>query len=265
MIAELKDSGNDANSALFSLITVSYFDQEFLVSGSNNGSINVWNIDSQVIIKRLKSNNSGIWALASFYVGDKLKIASGSKDSIIKIIDFNQMSIDHILYGHQHPIKSLFVIKQDNNPLNNIPILISGCNKDIIMWNPVKGYKIRQINAHKGDIHTITTIKFNNKKYIMSASRDGFVIIWNPTNGKQVKSLSKFRNSKSVSIININEKDFIITASNNSIKIWNPINENLIDTIAVNEKEHFFNLKIIQLGTKIVLVGANGKKIRVWS
>ncbi|KAG7344328.1 WD repeat-containing protein [Nitzschia inconspicua] len=123
-----------------------------VVSGSEDGTIKVWDHESGDYIKTLKGHTNNINSLAFTPAGNYL--ASASNDLSIKLWDFTTYNCVRTLRGHDHTISSVAFL-----PLQNI------------------------IPTAAEDSSTGMDVAAANAKHLLSASRDNTVKLWDMETG----------------------------------------------------------------------------------
>ena len=75
----------------------------FILTGSLDGTIRLWNVDTGRCLKTFFGHVEGIWALA----GDTLRVLSGAEDGMVKVWDPRTGKCDKTITGHTGPVTSL--------------------------------------------------------------------------------------------------------------------------------------------------------------
>mmetsp|Transcript_36548 Transcript_36548/g.40809 ORF Transcript_36548/g.40809 Transcript_36548/m.40809 type:complete len:444 (-) Transcript_36548:87-1418(-) len=123
-----------------------------VVSGSEDGTIKVWDHESGDYMKTLKGHTNNVNSLAFTPTGNYL--ASCSNDLSIKLWDFSTYNCVRTLRGHDHTISSIIFL-----PLQNI------------------------IPSASEDSSTGMDVAAANAKHLLSASRDQTVKLWDMETG----------------------------------------------------------------------------------
>eukprot|EP00535_Pseudo-nitzschia_heimii_P005818 CAMPEP_0197175322 /NCGR_PEP_ID=MMETSP1423-20130617/1573_1 /TAXON_ID=476441 /ORGANISM="Pseudo-nitzschia heimii, Strain UNC1101" /LENGTH=440 /DNA_ID=CAMNT_0042624445 /DNA_START=274 /DNA_END=1596 /DNA_ORIENTATION=+ len=123
-----------------------------VVSGSEDGSIKVWDNESGEYMRSLKGHTNTVNSLAFTPTGNYL--ASCSNDLSIKLWDFTTYNCVRTLRGHDHTISSIVFL-----PLQNI------------------------IPSASEDSSTGMDVAAANAKHLLSASRDHTVKLWDMETG----------------------------------------------------------------------------------
>lgn len=119
-------------------------------------------------------------------------IASGSDDFTIKIWDWETGDLERTIKGHTRPVVDV----DYGGPRGGT--LLASCSSDlsIKLWDPTDEY--RNIRTLLGHDHSVSAVRFipsgdsaapSSGNFLVSASRDKVLMIWNVTTGYCVKRL----------------------------------------------------------------------------
>ena len=89
------------------VVTCLQFDDDKIVSASDDHSINIYNTHDGQLRKRLDGHEGGVWALE--YKGDTL--VTGSTDRTVRIWDLDTLAEAHVFHGHTSTVRCLQIIE----------------------------------------------------------------------------------------------------------------------------------------------------------
>jgi F-box and WD-40 domain protein CDC4 len=96
-----------------SVVTCLQFDEDKIVSASDDETINVFSTKTGQTIRQLQGHSGGVWALE--YIGNAL--ISGSTDRTIRVWNLDKGTCTHVFVGHTSTVRCLQIIKPVNvNP-----------------------------------------------------------------------------------------------------------------------------------------------------
>ncbi|GAN02852.1 conserved hypothetical protein [Mucor ambiguus] len=158
-------------------------------SGDLDGSIHVWNAQSNEYVTTLKAHTKHVACLAHH----QDVLASGSSDMTIAIHNMYSFEKLHILRGHVGPVTSLvFTSKATQNEA----LLISGStDRTIRIWDTKKETCLRILHGQENTIISLafsasipheycqseadaSSVRSNKAGYIISGSSDRNVFVW---------------------------------------------------------------------------------------
>ncbi len=206
-----------------------------LASASDDGTVQVWDVDTRSNLSTLKDLGRFFRSVA--WSPDGKKIASGCLDGTTKIWDLQTEELLQALPGQidasiDHP-----VVWSPNGK-----ILASGTftysKGNVELWNPHTGQLIRTLNGHNFPYSVAWS---PNGKFIAIAGNFSGPELWNPHTGKLLKTLIENPLDgylvKSVAWSpngKILVASFELGGNRNIIRLWDPHSEELLKTI----KEH---------------------------
>ena len=141
-----------------------------LVSGSEDKSIKIWNVDTGECIRTLTDNASYVYSLQLL---DNNKLASGSSNSI-RLWNIDTGECIRTLTGHSDRIWSLQLLK--NNQLAS-----ASDDKSIKIWNINNGECLRTLTNHSNGVRSLLLLP-NNKLASGSADTTIKICIQNKIN-----------------------------------------------------------------------------------
>jgi WD40 repeat protein len=143
-------------------------DNQTLVSGSENGSVEIWSLTDGKRLQTLTAHSQAVWSVALSPDGQTL--ATASTDKTIKLWHLNNLQLQHTLKGHSRAVWSL-AFSPDSQILAS-----GGYDKTIQLWNPKTGQQIRQWEGHKKPIWSL--VFSPDSQVLATGSSDEMVKLW---------------------------------------------------------------------------------------
>jgi WD40 repeat protein len=196
------------------VICLLYFQDDFLLSGSADSSIKVWNTTDSTLIETLKSHSQAVLCLVKL---SENRVASSSDDTTIKIWQFGDMPNKTgqtreiiTLNGHSNPIRTLFYYGYKNY------LVSSEWNSFIFIWD-LNNFALKaKLNAY----NSVCSLIYFSNEYLISGSSNGFIQIWSLASFIEIKSY--FRDSAAVSSFALlSEKRLVVGFANGKIEVLN--------------------------------------------
>lgn len=135
------------------VVTCVQFDEDKIVSASDDHSINIYDTDTGVLRKRLSGHEGGVWALE--YKGDTL--VSGSTDRTVRIWDLEDLTQTHVFFGHTSTVRCLQIVEPVYDEATGefqppYPLIVTGSrDASLRVWKlPKKGepaYSAGEVNG----------------------------------------------------------------------------------------------------------------------
>ena len=270
-------------------------DGKYVLSGSTDSTLILWNPKSGARLNPLKGHNSFVECVS--WSPDGTRFASGSLNGGVIIWDANSLLRVHTLKGHTFGVESICWSPDGK-------YLASGASDEtIVIWDANSGAKLKILEGHE---KTVTSVSWSpDGQYLASASKDKTIVIWDANSGQKVKTLqghTKNVNSvcwspdgkylasgsrdKTVIVWDANSGAILQTMKGHtfgvncvswspdgkylasaswdmSIVLWNPNNGKNLQTL----KGHTFSVESLcwTPDGKYLISGAGDQTVRIWS
>ncbi|MCT7990668.1 WD40 repeat domain-containing protein [Laspinema olomoucense] len=271
----------------------------FLVSGSNDKTVKIWEIHSGNLIKTAIGHTGSAIALAISPNGELF--ASGSGDNTIKLWELKTGKLRFTLRGHTGWVNALAFHPKGNmlvsggadktialwnletqeligtfyghtstvrsisiNPQGNT--LISGGNDNMIkIRNLLTGELLHTLTEHTGSVCSVAISPDGN--LLASGSNDTTLRLWNVGTGKLLYTLAD--HSSGVTSVSISQNNMMASSSDDgTIKIWNLEQARPIHTIpplkTTHGNEGYMLCSAIGPNGDKIVTGFDGGKIKIW-
>jgi WD40 repeat protein len=152
-------------------------DGKTLVTGGDDKSIRVWDVNSAKVVRTLQGHADEITSLA--FSNDGTQLASGSKDQSIRIWNLSSSDEHRDFAGHTGFVWSA-VFSNDGKLFAS-----GGADRKIIIRDTATGDILRTISAHA---LAVTALAFNQDgTRLVSSGGDRLVKLWNVKTGELIK------------------------------------------------------------------------------
>ncbi len=147
-------------------------DGRWALSGSEDWTVRLWDLENGQEIINFNGHRSGIYALA--ITPDGRWGLSGSDDSTLKLWDLANYKIIHTLRGHKDWVRSVAITPDGL-------IGVSGSwDRSIKLWDLKTGKEIHTFNGHYGDVNGVAITA--DGQWLLSGSDDNTLKLWNWNN-----------------------------------------------------------------------------------
>jgi len=228
----------------------------------------LYNIETGLIFKTLSKHFDAVVYLCQIkWNRDKSTLASGSKDSTIKIWNINLMHCMFTLTGHSSSVHSLIHIKSN---LEGETILISrGDDKEIKVWDIEKRKCRYTLKGYKAPLSCHLLLKSDkNLVSLASGYNDGFIAIWNLLNGRCLKIFQAHYSVVHAIIqmkTNKNEFTIVSASEDKTIKLWNGETAELIKVLNVQSTVNRLIQLKFKLDDRLILSANYDGNINIWN
>lgn len=184
-------------------------DHQTLVSGSEDGLIRMWNLDSGQF-RPLAGHQAAVYAVA--ISAEQNMIVSGSQDKTVKIWDMQSGVLIDTLTGHQDAVRCLAFNTERQ-------LIASGSwDKTVKIWNLQTRTLVHTLKGHQDRVIAIALSKDGH--ILASASRDKTIKLWDVQTGKLLQSLTGHLDWVLAVEIGSNGETVVSGSSDRTIKIW---------------------------------------------
>ncbi|WP_110580089.1 nSTAND1 domain-containing NTPase, partial [Microcystis aeruginosa] len=186
-------------------------DGKTLVSGSWDGTIKLWNVETGQEIRTLKGHDGSVSSVN--FSPDGKTLVSGSWDGTIKLWNVETGQEIRTLKGHDGSVSSV-------NFSPDGKTLVSGSwDGTIKLWNVETGQEIRTFKGHD---NLVTSVNFSpDGKTLVSGSVDKTIKLWNVETGQEIRTF-KGHDGYVISVnFSPDGKTLVSGSVDKTIKLWN--------------------------------------------
>lgn len=212
------------------VVTCLQFDDDKIITGSDDQSINVYDIRTGQRRRVLKGHDGGVWALQ--YVGNTL--VTGSTDRTIRVWDIDAGVCRFVLRGHSSTVRCLKIVMpmpMENGLLEpSEPLIVSGSRDTTIrVWrlpdisqppsdDDEDGAKFLKytLMEHEHSVRDLAT--YGN--ILVSGSYDNNVIVWDLHTGRRLHTLDGHQMKVYSVVIDAKRRQCISGSLDASVRIW---------------------------------------------
>lgn len=177
------------------------------VSGSEDGTIKVWDHESGEYVRTLKGHTNTVHSLSFTPTGSHL--ASASSDLSIKLWDFSTYTCVRTLRGHDHTISAISFIpspqsalvsnasssnneNNNNNTSSGIDSTIAGAmfmvsasrDQTVKFWDLDTGFCDHTLSDHSDWVRCLA-VRSNDGQLLATAGNDQTIFVYNIANGRK--------------------------------------------------------------------------------
>ena len=237
-------------------------DSNFIFSASRDKSIKYWEVNTGICKKNIMGHNEWVRCVSVNFKGNLLSSCSDDNNIIIWEVDkdFNQFKN---LNGHSDKVEYIIFLKNDKSIINvfSSDYARNLNNNNNEEKNKSDFEKINEKFLEKKKL--MNEINKMNKEYLLSASRDKLIMLWDVFEGICIKTFNGHINWVRSLCEHPSGNFFISCSDDKSIRIWDlksgeckkkleEVHDSFIVTIAMSPK------------CKLLASGSNDLTIKVW-
>jgi serine/threonine protein kinase len=228
-------------------------DGKTLVSGSNDKTIKIWNLQTEELKSTLTGHTDLVNSVA--ISSDGKTLVSGSNDKTIKIWNLQTEELKSTLTGHTYWVYSV-AISSDGKTL------VSGSgDKTIKIWNLQTGELKSTLTGHTDSVWSVAISP--DGKTLVSGSNDKTIKIWNLQTGELKSTLTGHTDRVYSVAISPDGKTLVSGSEDKTIKIWNLQTGELKSTLTGHT--NWVNSVAISPDGKTLVSGSGDKTIKIWN
>jgi len=200
-------------------------DGQFALSGSWDGTLRLWDINSGNCTRRFVGHSKDVLSVA--FSADNRQIVSGSRDRTVKLWN----TLGECKYTISEDGHTEWVSCVRFSPNVAAPVIVSaGWDKLVKVWQ-LSNCKLRtNLQGHNGYLNTVTVSP--DGSLCASGGKDGTAMLWDLNEGKRLYSLDA--GDVIHSLVFSPNRYWLCAATSQSIKIWDLESKSMVDEIKVD-------------------------------
>ncbi|KAI2607898.1 WD40 repeat-like protein [Hypoxylon sp. NC1633] len=262
------------------VITCLQFDEDKIITGSDDMLIHVYDTKTGKLRKRLEGHEGGVWALQ--YEGNVL--VSGSTDRSVRVWDIEKGLCTQVFYGHTSTVRCLQILmptatgKVENGQAVMMPpkpLIITGSrDSQLRVWRlPESGsrryiqtgppandadcpYFIRTLQGHTHSVRAIAA----HADTLVSGSYDNTVRVWHISTGETVHVLSGHLQKVYSVVLDVARNRCISGSMDSFVKIWDLQTGTCLHTL----EGHTLLVGLLDLRDERLVSAAADSTLRIW-
>jgi len=225
-----------------------------IASGSEDGTLRVWDADSGEVVSVLSGHAEGIHAVA--FSPDGSRIVSGSRDKTVRVWDSSSGASLATLHGHDEDVAAVAFSPDGRR-------IVSGSwDKTLRVWDAASGEPLVTLVGSEGPIWSVAFSPDGGR--IVSGPADMTVRLWDAVSGKSLRAWVALEDAIApIRVAFSPDGTRILTAGyDGMIRAWDTASGRLLATLA-GPDESVASIAFSPDGKRIVS-GSGDNTIRVW-
>jgi WD40 repeat protein len=219
-----------------------------VVSGSADGTLRVWDVESGQILHTLEGHSSWVNAVA---VLDSRRMVSGSSDGTLRVWDVENSQVLQVLKGHSGWVRALTVLDSRR--------IVSGSNdKTLRVWNVESGQALEILKEHSAGFSALTVL---NSGRVVSGSDNGIIRVWDLEDG-QVLQVLEGHSDRVCAVVVLDSGRIISGSDDKTLRVWDVESSQALQVLE-GHSGRVRSVAVLDSGR--VVSSSNDGTIRVWN
>jgi WD40 repeat protein len=226
---------------------------KFVVSGSDDGSVRVWDVHRAIQLREMKGHTDWVRAVVMF--PDGKHVASASDDHTIRIWDLVSFQCNRIVDTGFDWLRVIAVSK-------NGSILFTGDDSENIKaWEVQTGHQLGTLVGHIAKVNAIRTLSDGR---VITVSDDRSIRIWDGPSQTQVMELTGHTGRIVACAVSDDESAILTAATDNTIFLWPIQGDGKIQPWLVTSKARRIRDLAFTHGSTRVITASEHRELEVW-
>ena len=231
-----------------------------IVSGSEDGTVRVWNADTGRPEAVLSGHQGWVYSVAFGEFDGRSVIISGGRDGLIRVWDLETSGLRAELAGHSAGVTAVAAGKVAGEEV----IVSGGSDHSVRIWDAVTG-KIRHIfTGHTGPVFTVAIGNIHGRAVVVSGGHDGTVRLWDALTGDAGRIFAHDDQVFAVAVGQVDERSLVAVGGYNDVVYLYESDTDIKRSELQGNIGGTFSIAIGNLADKRVIVGGGTSDVRVW-
>ncbi|HUG93766.1 MAG TPA: hypothetical protein VML55_23255 [Planctomycetaceae bacterium] len=194
-------------------------DGRYLVTGKQNGDVEVWNAETGGKVHKLGKHEKEIRGLVFSPDNDRRWLASASGDGVVKIWDakrLDEMQPAYREFQGRVPGPCLNVAFSPDGQR----LATGGKKNTVIIWDVETRRKLQTLEGHNGEVYTVAFSPDDDGKWIASGGEDSAVKIWDSHAGTFVRNFRGHTGLVSSLAFSPDGRRLVSGSRDTTVKVW---------------------------------------------
>lgn len=204
-------------------------DGSFLLTGSNNGYINLWELASSESRQQLQADRRSIAAIGFF--NRERQFYTASSHASIKLWQLPPRNAQLLRRGGRDRITAI------NANSSGTRLLIADSNHGLDLYDPVLAKHLQALDGHLAEV--IAAAFSDNGERLVTADEEGNIGLWDAVSNKPLRMLRGHRSFIDNLEFDAQSERFLSAGGDGHIRLWNARDgEQLLDISATDGRIH---------------------------
>jgi WD40 repeat protein len=155
-------------------------DGRLALSGSNDRTARLWDLESGRELRRLEGHTAGLWDAVFSPDGRRALTGADNPDGTLRLWDVDSGAELHCFPGHNAAVRKVAF-----SPDGRL-VLSGGWDGTVRLWDGATGQLVHPFLGHRDWVEGVTFSP--DGRFILSSAKDGTVRLWDVETGRQIRA-----------------------------------------------------------------------------
>jgi WD40 repeat protein len=219
-----------------------------VVSGSDNGTLQVLDVKSGQSLQTLKGHSGWVRAVA---VLDSRRVISGSDDGTLQVWDVESGESLQTLEGHSGEVLAVAVLDSRR--------VVSGCGDwTLRVWDVESGETLQTLAGHFEEVNAVAVL---DNRRVVSGCGDGTLRVWDVESGQTLQILEG--HSDEIRAVAVLDRRRVVSSSDDgALRVWDVESGETLQTLLEGYSAAAYAVAVLD---RRRVVSGSGDMLRVWN
>jgi WD40 repeat protein len=226
-----------------------------LASGSNDGTIKIWDTASGQVQRTLKGHSREVWRVA--FSPDGSRLASGSDDGTIQVWDTASGQVQRTLTAHSDKIWRV-AFSPDGSRLAS-----GSADGTIKVWDVDRGQEMPKLRVNTGQAGEVWSVAFSpDGSRLAAGSADGTIKVWDAAGAQEPRTLKEHSDEVSSMAFSPDGSRLASGSWDQTVKVWDATTGQVLRTLKGHTGQ-VYSVAFSPDGSRLAS-GSDDQTIKVW-
>ena len=227
-------------------------DNRWMVSGSGDNTIKLWDVASGRVIKTFEGHTNQVRSVSLSV--DNRRLVSGSDDNSVKLWDVEKGVLLKTFEGHTDRVNSVSL------SVDNRRVVSGSYDNSVKLWDVEKGVLLKTFEGHTNRVNSVS-LSVDNRR-VVSGSDDNSVKLWDVEKGALLKTFEGHEYAVNSVFLSVDNRRVVSGSYDKSVKLWDVEKGVLLKTFEGHTD--WVNSVSLSVDNRRLVSGSSDKSVKLW-